>query len=170
MLLYTRGITANRLEFGDKADPIEIRGTLGHASGQNPEKRAPYLSLVLVANHREERGYAALRAYAQPIFAASRFVPVESDFERRVLRLLIQAQHEVRRIRPERHITIRKPLFAEKTPEGPCRPDFIVDIRDRVRNGEIAARGTYVIEAMGYQTDEYAAAKLRTHPRVIVQT
>jgi hypothetical protein len=48
------------------------------------------------------------------------------------------------------------------TPDGPCRPDFILEGRSRV-TGEMK---TLVVEAMGFDNAEYEAAKAKTHPRM----
>ena len=165
LLLYTPRIVGNRLEFRG-LEPIHVLGTVAHASGENADARAPYLTLVLVAHHPEAGGYAAVRAYAQPILSSSQFVAVESDFERRVLRFLMDLQRRIYRIRPDLEVTIRKPLFDLDTPLGPCRPNFIVDIQENQANGESVLRGRYVVEAMGYRTDDYVFAKSRTHPRM----
>ena len=59
-------------------------------------------------------------------------------------------------------VAIGKPLFDTMTPDGPCRPDFVLEGRSRV-TGELR---TIVVEAMGFDTDEYHAAKAITHPRM----
>ena len=49
------------------------------------------------------------------------------------------------------------------TPDGPCRPDFMLEARSRV-TGEMK---TLVIEAMGFDSADYEAAKMVTHPRMM---
>jgi hypothetical protein len=61
-------------------------------------------------------------------------------------------------------MAISKPLFDSMTPNGPCRPDFILEARSRM-TGELR---TVVVEAMGFDSDEYEAAKAVTHPRMVV--
>ena len=48
------------------------------------------------------------------------------------------------------------------TPDGPCRPDFMLEARSRM-TGEVK---TLVVEAMGFDSDDYEAAKAVTHPRM----
>jgi len=90
------------------------------------------------------------------------FVPVKSDFERKALRAILDTQ----RVLHARGVdmAISKPLFDSMTPNGPCRPDFILEARSRM-TGELR---TVVVEAMGFDSDEYEAAKAVTHPRMAV--
>lgn len=122
--------------------------------------KGPFLVLIVVGEYPEAHGYAPLRAYAQPIYNGRLFVPVDSDFERQALRRILECQ----RILNTRNIdlAIGKPLFDTMTPEGQCRPDFILEARSR-DTGELQ---TVIVEAMGFGNDDYAAAKAVTHPRM----
>lgn len=85
----------------------KFRGSTIHAAGcdpvilanrvQSPSVRGnpicgPYLVIVVVGEYPEAHGYAPLRAYAQPIYSGRRFIPVDSDFERDVLRALLKTR------------------------------------------------------------------------------
>jgi len=132
---------------------------------QSPSVRAnriagPYLVLIVVGQYPEAHGYAPLRAYAQPIHSGNRFVAIDSDFERSVLRTILECQRLLHRRGVD--MAIDKPLFDTLTRDGPCRPDFVIEARSRV-TGEMR---TLVVEAMGFETQDYAAAKAVTHPRM----
>ena len=125
----------------------------------NPIK-GPYLVLVVVGEYPEAQGYAALRAYAQPIVSGQRFVPVDSEFERAVYRGLLES----RRLLDQAGIdlVIDKPLFDRLTERGACRPDFLLEAHSR-STGEIRQ---LIVEALGTVTADYLAAKAVTHPRM----
>ena len=128
-----------------------IRGN--HISG-------PYIVLVVAGEYPEARGYAPLRAYAQPIHNGRLFVPVESDFERKTLNAILAGQRALNTQGVD--LAIGKPLFDSMTSLGPCRPDFVLEARSRV-TGEMK---TLVVEAMGFDSADYEAAKAVTHPRM----
>ena len=122
--------------------------------------KGPFLVLIVVGEYPEAHGYAPLRAYAQPIFSGQRFIPVDSEFERVVLRELFK----VRRLLDEAGIdlAIEKPVFDRLTPQGVWRPDFLIEARSRT-TGKIKR---LVIEAMGLSDADYLASKATTHPRM----
>jgi hypothetical protein len=125
----------------------------------NPIK-GPYLVIVVAGEYPEAHGYAPLRAYAQPIYSGRRFIPVDSEFERTVLRELLAARHYFDRDGID--IAIEKPVFDKLTPIGACRPDFVLEARSR-STGEIRQ---LVVEAMGFEDEDYKASKAVTHPRM----
>ncbi len=88
-------------------------------------------------------------------------IPVESDFERDVLNLLLWAQLVFLKAAPRIEIRITKPLFALSTADGYCRPDFILDISVDGRH-----RRRLIIEALGFDTPEYEGQKAVTLPRM----
>ena len=87
-------------------------------------------------------------------------MPVESDFERKTLNAILAGQRalDVQGV----DLAIGKPLFDSMTAQGPCRPDFVLEARSRV-TGEMK---TLVVEAMGFDSADYEAAKAVTHPRM----
>ena len=96
--------------------------------------RGPFLVIVVAGQYPEARGYAPLRAYAQPIYSGQRFVPVNSEFERGLLRELLSARRAL--YRQGIDVAIEKPVFDLLTPLGTCRPAFLIEARSRV-TGEI---------------------------------
>jgi hypothetical protein len=122
----------------------------------NPIK-GPYLVIIVMGEYPEAHGYAPLRAYAQPIYSGTRFMPVESDFERSVLRAILGSRHEF--ARRSLDIAFEKPVFDRLTPLGPCRPDFLIEARSR-STGEIRQ---LIVEAMGGPSADYLAQKAIGH-------
>lgn len=134
-------------------EPILIANRVQSPSVRGNPVHGPYLVIVVVGAYPETRGYAPLRAYAQPILSGNRFIPVESDFERTVLRELLEAR---RRFEPQGiDLTIEKPVFDILTPLGSCRPDFLLEARSRV-TGEIRQA---VLQAMGGPSSDYLELK-----------
>lgn len=158
MLLYTREIRGQELHFSE-GEPILVSGTVQRPAGKNVD-RGPYLAIVAVGEHPDAKGYLPLRAYGQPVLSGRHFIPVDSNFERHVVRACLAAQRTL----ADRGIaaTLRKPVFDIETPHGHCRPDVILDIAD----GATGAVAAIVVEAMGFRDEVYLAAKQRTHPRM----
>ncbi len=88
----------------------------------------PYLVLVVVGEHNPRDGYAALRAYAQPLARATNFVAVHNQAERDAVTGLLDLQYRWRR----RDIAIgfKRPPFDLASRIGPIRPDLVLDIQD----------------------------------------
>ncbi len=157
--LYAKTIKGNEIHVPD-GDPIRIATRVQSPSIRGNRIAGPFIVLVVAGEYPEARGYAPLRAYAQPIHNGRMFVPVESDFERKTLRAILAAQHELHVQGVD--VAIGKPLFDTMTQHGPCRPDFMLEARSRM-TGEVK---TLVVEAMGFDSDDYEAAKAVTHPRM----
>ncbi|WP_313808112.1 hypothetical protein [Sphingobium sp.] len=141
-------------------DPVLVANRVQSPSVRTNVIKGPYLALVVVGQYPESRGFAPLRAYAQPIYSGRRFVPVDSEFERRVLRQLLEAQQHLHRMNID--LAIEKPVFDRLTELGPCRPDFMIEARSR-ETGEIRQ---LIIEAMDFDDETYRAAKAVTLPRM----
>ena len=157
--LYAKTIKGNEIHVPD-GDPIRIATRVQSPSIRGNRITGPFIVLVVAGEYPEARGYAPLRAYAQPIHNGRMFVPVESDFERKTLNAILAAQRELHRQGVD--VAIGKPLFDTMTPDGPCRPDFMLEARSRM-TGEVK---TLVVEAMGFDSADYEAAKAITHPRM----
>lgn len=140
--------------------PIVVANRVQSPSVRNTPVKGPFLVIILIGQYPEAGGLAPLRAYAQPIFSGNRFVPVESEFERSVLRALLAARRDF--IREEIDIAIEKPVFDVLTPLGACRPDFLLEARSR-RTGKIRQ---LVVEAMGLRSDESRATKIARHHKL----
>jgi hypothetical protein len=159
VLLYATSIKGHEIHVPDGA-PVTIANRVQSPSVRGNTISGPYLVLVVAGEYPEAHGYAPLRAYAQPIYSGRLFVPVESDFERKALRQILECQRLLHGEGVD--LAIGKPLFDTMTPTGPCRPDFVLEARSKV-TGEIR---TVVVEAMGFKTEDYAASKAVTHPRM----
>jgi hypothetical protein len=96
--------------------------------------KGPFLVMIVAGEYPEAHGYAPLRAFAQPIYSGRRFIPVNSEFERDVLRALLEARREL--AEEGLDIFVEKPVFDHLTPAGPCRPDFLIEARSGT-TGEI---------------------------------
>lgn len=159
VLLYAKGIQGQDITLPD-GEAVTIANRVQSPSVRGNPVAGPFLVIIVVGKYPEARGYAPMRAYAQPILNGRLFAPVDTDFERDVLRTILQTQRELHREKVD--LAIAKPLFDTLTPDGPCRPDFLLEARSHV-TGEIR---NIVVEAMGFDTEDYEAAKAITHPRM----
>lgn len=159
VLLYAPSIDGNEVHVPN-SDPVEVRTPIQGPSIHGKRVKGPFLVIIVAGDTPERRGYAPLRAYAQPIYSGRMFVPVDSDYERSVMRAILDCQRHLHS--RDVDMAIQKPLFDSMTPDGPCRPDFMIEARSN-QTGEIR---TIVVEAMGFDTEEYEAAKAVTHPRM----
>ena len=125
LLVFAKAIHEQSIETSDGS--IEITTRVRHAGTRAMPIGGAKLALVAIGNHPDVRGYAAQRAWAQPIHSGHRFLPVEDDFDRSVADALIAA----RRILGKDQIVVetRKPLFDLITPEGLVRPDWMITLQ-----------------------------------------
>jgi hypothetical protein len=134
-------------------DPITIANRIQSPSVRGNPIRGPYLVIIALGEYPEVRGYAPLRAYAQPIYSGNRFMPVGSDFERVVLQAILNTRRTFEHDGIE--IAIEKPVFDILTTFGSARPDFLVEARS-MGTGEVRQ---IIIQAMGGSTPDYIALK-----------
>ncbi len=87
----------------------------------------PFLVLVAIGHDPALRGYAPLRAWAQPILDGHHFLPVASSTERLLLGHLVALQRRLHRAQTD--LRVKKPLFDIVTEFGPCRPQLMVEVR-----------------------------------------
>jgi hypothetical protein len=135
------------------SEPITVANRVQSPSGRTNPIKGPYLVIIVMGEYPEAHGYAPLRAYAQPIYSGIRFMPVESDFERSVLRAILRSRHEFGRRGLD--IAFEKPVFDRLTPLGSCRPDFLIEARSQ-KTGEFRQ---LVVEAMGTPSAEHLSQK-----------
>lgn len=133
LAIFAQQFTGTQI-FAPGCDPIMVVNRVQSPSVRGNPIKGPYLVLIVVGEYPETRGYAPLRAYAQPIFAGNRFIPIDTEDERRVLRSLLDVRRDLHRDGIE--IAIRKPVFDMLTEIGPSRPSFQVEARSRL-TGEI---------------------------------
>lgn len=86
LAIYAREI-GSPLLYSENAPPLRVRETIDVPPGVD----GPFLVLV-VCDLAENEDARPIRGYAQPIYQAQRFVPVASNFERDVLKLLEHLQ------------------------------------------------------------------------------
>lgn len=141
-------------------EPVVLANRVQSPSVRGNLIKGPYLVIVVAGEYPEAHGYAPLRGYAQPVLSGKRFMPVDSEFERTVLRQLLQLRWTFHRQGLD--LILEKPVFDTLTPLGPCRADFVLEARART-TGEIRQ---IIVEAMGSTDDAYLAAKAVTHPRM----
>ena len=142
------------------AEPLHVANRVQSPSVRGNVIKGPFLVVIVAGEYPEAHGYAPLRAYAQPIFSGQRFIPVDSEFERSVLRELLKARRQLDKAGVD--LAIEKPVFDRLTTHGACRPDFLLEARSRL-TGEIKQ---LVVEAMGFSDEDYLASKATTHPRM----
>lgn len=142
------------------SDPVVLANRVQSPSIRGNTIKGPYLAIVVAGQYPEAHGYAPLRSYAQPIYSGKRFIPVDSEFERTVLRELLRLRWSFDRMGLD--LLIEKPVFDTLTPLGSCRPDFLLEARSRT-TGETRQ---IIVEAMGFTDETYLAAKAVTHPRM----
>ena len=132
-------------------------------SGQSP--KGPYLVIILVGSRNNGGFYECLRAFAQPVYSENLLVPVDSDYERQTLKILLESQsskkYSIYKPVADREVSMRghrqkteNTDILQRTPPIKVRPDFILTYQDF---------SSVVVETMGYRTDEYLERKKRTH-------
>lgn len=125
LLVFAKAIHEQSIETAD--GPVEIATRVRHPGTRETPIGGAKLALVAIGNHPDVRGYAAQRAWAQPIHSGHRFLPVEDDFDRSVADALIAA----RRILAKDSIALEahKPMFDLVTPDGLVRPHWMVTLQ-----------------------------------------
>lgn len=142
-------------ETGPDDTPIHPTATIGKPP-KDLNGLGPYLAIIVIARPLEGGPFQPLRAYAQPIVSGHHFCPVDSVAERDVLKILMSLQRQ--RGQGQGAFSIEKPLFDLETPDGHCRPDFMI----AGRTGK-----PLNIELAGYGDEDLQAAKDHTLPRMI---
>ena len=122
MLVYAGRIHEHSIETSEGL--IDIATRVRHPETRDAPICGPHLTLIAIGNHPDVRGYAAQRAWAQPVHNGHRFIPVDSDFDREMVDALIAA----RRILAGDNIALSasKPMFDRITPSGTVRPQWLV--------------------------------------------
>lgn len=139
------------------ASPVRIGGR--DQNFANP----PYWVLAVV--DRDDNGTARVReAFAQHAFDKDRPLPLDSNYERRTLALLLEVMEYVKK--KGITVTLRKPLFDSEVTladgeMGHCRADFELEVR--APGGSAATPGRLLIETMGADSQEYLDQKAATH-------
>ena len=136
------------------SEPIAVANRVQSPSVRDNSITGPYLVIVVIGQYPEAQGYAPLRAYAQPIYSGLRFIPVDSNFHRTLLRALLRSRHRLMQDGIE--LAIEKPVFDRLTPLGSCRPEFLLEARSRL-TGEIRR---FIVQALEETSVELRIPKL----------
>ena len=149
LALYANDISGTTLFLGQGKE-LELKTRAQYAGSLIGP---PYLVLVVVGEHNPRDGYAALRAFAQPLARTANFIPVHNLYERKVACELLDLQYHLRR----RGIALgfKRPLFDVPSAAGTVRPEFILDIRDNTTGELIEA----ALEVIARDDLDYLAAK-----------
>lgn len=158
LAVFAPSVTRREIVLAE-GDPIIVASDIVKPAAKRVE-RGPYLVLVAIGEHAQARGYAPVRAYAQPVQDGRHFSPVDSNAERDLMQLLMKLQWDL----DAQGIStrIKKPVFDLETDLGPCRPDFMIDILDR----RTSRRRLLNFELLGYDTESYRRSKEVTIPRM----
>ncbi|GBR36696.1 hypothetical protein [Gluconobacter kondonii] len=127
--------------------------------------RAPWVVICLLASNTQENDPAILRAYAHPVYSTTRLMPVDSNYERITLTVIVDA---LSRLTDHENYHVIKPVFdADKAPAdapGPVIPDFIVTRKRDEDAGKLRRAGTrLLVETMGYNDPMYRERKNLMH-------
>ena len=124
MLVFAGKVHEHSIETSDGL--IDIATRVRHPGSREAPINGPDLTLVAIGDHPDVRGYAAQRAWAQPVHNGHRFIPVDSDFDREIVDALLAA----RRILAGDNIELSasKPMFDRITPRGAVRPAWLVNL------------------------------------------
>lgn len=124
--------------FAAGCEPIRVANRVQSPSRRGEPVKGPYLVIIVVGEYPEKRGFAPLRAYAQPVLSGHRFVPVDSELERSVLREFLKVQLALSRRGID--LAVERPIFDRLTPLGPGRPDLWVEACSQT-TGEVHSWG-----------------------------
>jgi hypothetical protein len=128
LAVYSPNVRGHLVEIAN-AQPIQVANRVQLFSFVGNPVKGPFLVMIVAGEYPEAHGYAPLRAYAQPILSGHRFIPVDSDFERDLLRALLRTRCALATEGID--LVIERPVFDRLTPKGPYRPDFVIEARSR---------------------------------------
>ena len=127
LLLYATNVSGSTVTLAAGRE-LAVKNRIRHIGVHQRGVGPPFLVLVVVGEHNPREGYAALRAYAQPVARTANFVAINTAAERKTITGLLDLQYRLRR----RGIGIgfKRPLFDLASRDGPIRPDLVLDLRD----------------------------------------
>lgn len=96
LLLYARDISGTTVTLAGGRE-LTVKNRIRHIGINQLKIGPPYLVLAVVGEHNPREGYAALRAYAQPVARPSSFVAVHNRAERDTIVGLLDLQYRLRR-------------------------------------------------------------------------
>ena len=135
---------------------LTVSHQINSSSGRLGKRSGPYMALVSVTDSAYRPGFfEPFEAFVVPRYRESSFIPVDSYYEREMLRHLFALQYQLN----DKHIalTIEKPLFdipvnISEQETYPVLPDFILKTPTK----------TLIIEVDGSLEETYKARKKRT--------
>ena len=124
LLVFARAFHEHSIETSDGV--IDIATRVRHPGTREMPIAGPNLALVAIGNHPDVHGYAAQRAWAQPVFSGQRFVAMDSNFDRDIVDALVAARRII--ARDGFDLAATKPLFDMITPASAVRPSWTVQL------------------------------------------
>lgn len=141
----------------------EARVRINGENTYNAGSRAPYWAILEYRRGRDGRVFCH-KGYAHAAFSMDNPVPVDSNKERDTLNVILSASDFAGRQgnQPDA-ISFSKPLFTMKSvrngEEEEIHPDFILNV---LPAGKTKVT-TFIIETMGYESEEYLERKRQMH-------
>jgi hypothetical protein len=145
--------------FPDKTvKPVKIATRIYQSSGRFSERTSPYMALVLIGTTAESPWfYQPIKAYVMPTYSSVSYFPVDSFYEREVMRHLYRLYFNAKKHGSP--FKIIKPLFDIEIPytndeeSSFVLPDFLIKKGSK----------TLVLEVNGSIEPDYLERKSRTH-------
>lgn len=143
-----------------KTKTIQVSQKIYKSSGRLGARSSPFLALILITDSVEKPYfYEPTKAFVVPCYSEKTYIPVDSHYEREVLKKLFALQFNLTKKRIK--LEIIKPLFDipiyQKIDgcEEPAYvlPDFILKTNEK----------TLIIEVNGSHEEDYLERKQRTH-------
>lgn len=160
MLVKAQSFTEQSIEAvlpDGRTQTITVKYHIHTSSGRLGKRSAPFMAMILISDTPERpHFYEPLMAYIVPCYSEKSFVPVDSHYEREMLKRLYALQFEFSN--KGLYFDIIKPLFDIVVFQGTenetsVLPDFIIK----------TSLITLVIEVNGSHEPEYLCRKARTH-------
>lgn len=162
-----RDVSAEEVTFTIKKNTYihrpEARVRINGENSYNAGSRAPYWAILEYRRGRDGRVFCH-EGYAHAAFSMDNPVPVDSNNERDTLKVILSAcEFSGRQPNHPEAISLSKPLFTFKSvrdgEEEDVHPDFILNVLPAGKNRVT----TFIIETMGYESEEYLKRKQYTH-------
>lgn len=141
----------------------EARVRINGENSYNAGSRAPYWAILEYRRGRDGKVFCH-EGYAHAAFSMDNPVPVDSNKERDTLKVILSACNFAgRQVNHPDAISFSKPLFTLKSvrdgEEEVIHPDFMLNVLPAGRTKVT----TFIIETMGYESEEYVNRKHHTH-------
>lgn len=139
--------------------PVTLSNKIIKLSGRLGERSKPYMALMrLTDSPQRPKFYTPFDAFVVPRYSDKSLIPVDSFYEREMLRALFKLQFELKK--KNVLLTIEKPLFPIEVTQNNesfgVLPDFIVKTSFK----------TFIIEVNGSHEEDYKIQKYRTQEKM----